>query len=335
MSQYLLQEVRCPQCKGELTIKFQNKESQVLSCSCFNYPYVGGILYLKRDRKAKKASYLITQSRVGKAIITLLGVRRLLTLPVWLILMPNPIDFLIVKIFKKNIYELVNFKGTVLLLTLFSYPKSWAKYLINREKDTSFNLSVFVTKRIKNKTSRILDLGCGVGHLIPSILKRVKPENLYALDNSFLSLLIADRFFSKPGVNLICADVESSVPFRNETFNLVIASDSFHYIKEKKYYLSETFRILTDGGLLSIVHTINTSKRVYGNILGIRAKKIQAFLKAVGYLTVNIYKDDGLWDQVIKKASLNFNKPFITRTLKEKDAYTLFASKKRPTYVVK
>lgn len=329
MSNYSLDSLRCVYCKGRFEIFEVSKEASILHCSCSDFPFIEGIIYFRKDRARKKAITLLREGDERRAVLTLLNTQHLLLFPIYFLFLSSFLDSLVLRTFNKHIYQVVGFEKFIRVLTLFSYPKSWARYLLNRKKDISYKLSVFATKMFNYKDQVVLDFGCGVGHLIPTLLKKMNPKNLYAIDNSFLSLLIARRYFSYPEVTLICMDAELGLPFINETLNILIASDSFHYVKKKSYFLGEASRALTKSGLLSIIHTINSSKTVYGNILGIKTKEFRLKLKSVGFKKINIYNDDELWEYIRNKSPINLNKIFFSKIINEKDAYTVFAAKGR------
>lgn len=293
----------CPNCKFALINTYSSKRSLIYKCNCTEYPEIDGILYLKNDIFAKRAVKLIHSNEINKALTTLLNVRRMLQIPVRLLFLDT------------NIYKLIGFKNSLRILGLFSYPKNWTHYLLQRKVHTSFRIAKRIVKDIR-KGSVVLDFGSGPGNLIPYILKKINAKHLHCLDYDFLNLLIARKFFATKGVRLICANIKTVIPFNNANIDYLIAVDSFHYIKNKKVFLKECHRILKKNSQVSIIHTINSSKKVFDYILGITVNNLTKILKIVGFRKIIIYND------------LEFlNKQRYNNIVKNNVPYTFFATK--------
>jgi SAM-dependent methyltransferase len=179
------------------------------------------------------------------------------------------------------------------LLQFFGYDKPWSQYLTNRNLDTSFKLATFSIRYFR-KSDKILDLGCGIGQLLPYISSKCRSKNIYGMDKSFLNLLIARRFFADNASTLICGDVEKGLPFKGNFLSAILAVDSFHYIKQKYFFLKEITHTLSKNGLLFIIHTINGLGTVYGNINAVSPKLVFGMLKKLKFKKIYVFPDSDI-----------------------------------------
>lgn len=98
---------------------------------------------------------------------------------------------------------------------------------------------------ISTKT-KILDLGCGTGNLSAQLLKYI-PVDTIGIDKSLHMLEIA----SKKSLNVLCGDADHTIlPFKDDSFDLVIGAFVIHHIKNRMALIRECFRILNDGALI-------------------------------------------------------------------------------------
>jgi ubiquinone/menaquinone biosynthesis C-methylase UbiE len=98
---------------------------------------------------------------------------------------------------------------------------------------------------------KVLDLGCGTGHFSNYILK--KGFEVHAIDPSVKMLEYARNNFSD--IQFI-EGVASSLPFPDNTFDLVISIEVFRYLTKADLHLSysEIHRVLKPGGRMLITH---------------------------------------------------------------------------------
>jgi SAM-dependent methyltransferase len=301
----------CPDCGGKLNLLSKSGNSRIFSCSCFKYPELFGILYLKRDNLAKLAVVKLEERDVYGALNILLNVRKKLLFPILLSV-------------KFNIIKLVDFKSFIKILTFFSYDKNWAKYIIHREKSDYYKISVNLLKEIPSKNTKILDVGCGAGNFLSEIYKYIKNAKIVGIDNSFINLLFAKYFFSKDDTMLVCADVESEFWGVKRQFDLVHLNDTYQYIAKKENLLKSISKVLTRDGILALIH--NHKIKMDGNILGIREKSVIKWLKNLGFERIESYSDN--FFLLRKTFGIGFpRRRHGTDKDQDKDAYSIFASK--------
>jgi len=95
---------------------------------------------------------------------------------------------------------------------------------------------------------KVLDLGGGTGRLAARLAKA--GANVYLLDSSAAMLKRAHRLL--PGNRIVLGDA-SSLPFAENSFDLVIIVDALHHFRRQQAALLEAFRVLVPGGTLAIL----------------------------------------------------------------------------------
>lgn len=97
------------------------------------------------------------------------------------------------------------------------------------------------------KNSKILDIGCSSGILIKSLNKR-DFYNIYGIDISEEAIKICENKKIK-NISLMKGE---KLDFKNEEFDIIIASDVLEHIKDEKGAIKEWRRVLKEGGVLII-----------------------------------------------------------------------------------
>lgn len=102
---------------------------------------------------------------------------------------------------------------------------------------------------------RILDAGCGAGALSAAL--RAKGAVVAGFDSSPAMIRLARQRLGQ-GVDLQVADLGRPLPYRDETFDDVVASLVLHYLPDWSGPLAELRRVLRPGGrlILSVNHPI-------------------------------------------------------------------------------
>ena len=85
--------------------------------------------------------------------------------------------------------------------------------------------------------AKILDLGCGTGNLSTQLLEFI-PADVIGIDKS---------------LQVLCGDADhSSLPIKDNSFDLVIGAFVIHHMKNTRALIRECYRILNDGALILI-----------------------------------------------------------------------------------
>lgn len=102
--------------------------------------------------------------------------------------------------------------------------------------------------------SKVLDVGCGTGLIIPWLLEEVGTEGrVTAVDIAERMLWIAREKHERPNVEYIHADI-SRTPFLDQSFDEVVCHNCFPHVSDKESAAREIFRVLKPGGRVNICH---------------------------------------------------------------------------------
>lgn len=102
-------------------------------------------------------------------------------------------------------------------------------------------------------TETVLDLACGTGELARRMLERWPGLRIHGIDLSSNMLGEARRkLIQRPLASFTRAEV-SVLPFRDESFDLAITTNSFHYFRQPLATSNEIHRVLRPGGRLLVV----------------------------------------------------------------------------------
>jgi SAM-dependent methyltransferase len=101
---------------------------------------------------------------------------------------------------------------------------------------------------------RVLDVGCGDGHLLAELILRVPYANLYVGVDPVPGVISATRRASDPRLTLVRGAAES-LPFADASFDLVLAIMSFAYWVNQQAGVEELARVVADNGKVVIVES--------------------------------------------------------------------------------
>ncbi len=117
---------------------------------------------------------------------------------------------------------------------------------------------------------RILDLGCGQGHITSRIREALPQAEIAGLDYSISAIMYANKKF--PGIDFIVASAYQC-PYRRSYFDIVICNNLWEHVPDPLLLLSKITRVMKPHGFL-IIST--PSRYRWGNLLNvIRGKPIQ------------------------------------------------------------
>lgn len=97
----------------------------------------------------------------------------------------------------------------------------------------------------------ILEVGCGNGYYLSLLNRLVTNLKLTGLDNDKHSLTEAAKFVGNKKIRLICGFAEK-LPFKNKSFDKIVMSEVIEHVRDEKLTLKEAFRVLKDGGILTL-----------------------------------------------------------------------------------
>lgn len=111
----------------------------------------------------------------------------------------------------------------------------------------------WLLKELGPKSKTVLDVGCGGGLLANALAKA--GHTVSGIDLSSSSLEVARSFDETKTVDYRVAN-GYSLPFRNETFDVVAAMDVLEHVEEPRLLISEASRVLKPNGRF-FFHTFN------------------------------------------------------------------------------
>jgi len=146
-----------------------------------------------------------------------------------------------------------------------------------------------------NETDQILEIGFGPGVLLPTLINLsnnvvgIGPESLKHL-SSICAMLKNEQINHK--VNIMNGDA-CKLPFKDESFDAVIAADVLEHIEEIMEALREIRRVLKNGGhLLTCVPIESGLRRLLRRTLGYRLPRdLHTHIKVKESITQSFHVD--------------------------------------------
>ena len=111
--------------------------------------------------------------------------------------------------------------------------------------------TIKILSKYKNRNAKVLDYGCGIGFNIYYYAK-VFPH-VCGIDNDKPSVEIARRQLKKLECNKRVLYYDGKkLPFKENTFDIVCASDVWEHVENPRLMLKEIYRVLKPSGILFI-----------------------------------------------------------------------------------
>jgi len=117
----------------------------------------------------------------------------------------------------------------------------------------------FVISKIPRDANSILDVGCGSGWVAKEFLP--KGKQVYSLDISVTNPSIVRKLYPNEKHFGVAAD-SFYLPFSNDSFDCVIASEIIEHVFDPAGFIKELFRVVKKGGDL-IITTPYKEKIIY------------------------------------------------------------------------
>lgn len=95
---------------------------------------------------------------------------------------------------------------------------------------------------------RLLDVGCGTGYLLRQAAARLPDAAAFVGIDPAAGMIEAARAAAADERLVLRQGVAEELPFTDGSFDLVLATTSFDHWSDQRAGLSETARVLTDGG---------------------------------------------------------------------------------------
>jgi len=131
------------------------------------------------------------------------------------------------------------------------------------------SILIFIPKEEKIK---ILDAGCGEGHLLEKINKKNKNASLYGIDITKVSLRDAKKRI--PRAKLLFRDL-TKLKLRKDFFDIVICSDVLEHIYEYRKVIRNLIKVTKKRGLIIISYPNEKNLTLCRFLLGINPPKVK------------------------------------------------------------
>jgi ubiquinone/menaquinone biosynthesis C-methylase UbiE len=141
----------------------------------------------------------------------------------------------------------------------------------------------------KDPQCSILDIGCGTGCLLHDISLQWPEARLYGVDPA--EQMLAEAHRHNPNVTFMRAPAES-LPFPDQTADMVISSISFHHWIDQQRGVREVARVLRPGGWFCLADHNFVLARLFGDKVR-SSKEIRAIMIGAG-LTIRHHQRMGI-----------------------------------------
>jgi ubiquinone/menaquinone biosynthesis C-methylase UbiE len=159
-----------------------------------------------------------------------------------------------------------------------SYDHGWRGRLHHEIADRTASLAVATAAA----PLRVLDLGCGTGHLLRTLASRYPDaKQLVGIDAAPDMVKTAAKATDDPRVTF-AGGVAEQIGYPDETFDLIVSTTSFDHWSDQQAGLRECFRVLRRGGQLVLVDQF--SRLLLPTMLTSRRGKARTRRRATGLL---------------------------------------------------
>ena len=133
-----------------------------------------------------------------------------------------------------------------------SLASDWDNYA--QSKDATAKRAQFVTLATEAGPSRILDVGCGTGVLVPALLGQCPSATIVELDISAQMIARNRAKNNRANIQFLCSSL-SEAPLEPESFDAILCFNALpHFDIEKA--LAKSAELLKPGGRIAIGHLI-------------------------------------------------------------------------------
>lgn len=129
---------------------------------------------------------------------------------------------------------------------------SWDAELIRSDR----KINIILDNAGVREGSRVLDVACGTGVLIPDYIRR--GADVTGIDISPEMIKLAERKYAGTGVRFICGDVETADV--GQGFDAIVVYNAFPHFPDPERLITHLSRLLAEGGVLTVAHGMSREK---------------------------------------------------------------------------
>jgi ubiquinone/menaquinone biosynthesis C-methylase UbiE len=147
--------------------------------------------------------------------------------------------------------------------------------------------------------SRVIDVGCGTGHLLAALLKRIDPpERAVGVDNSNEAIARL-REFVPTAVGVVASVYELERELEPESFDLVLCTEVLEHLERPEDALMQLRRLRSPGGRIIVTVPDGTIDDFSGHVNFWSFDAFRSLLSRVGRARVERLDDGTLYGVVI------------------------------------
>lgn len=129
---------------------------------------------------------------------------------------------------------------------------SWDAELIRSDR----KINIILDNAGVKEGSRVLDVACGTGVLIPDYISR--GADVTGIDISPEMIKLAEQKYAGTGVRFICGDVEAADV--GQSFDAIVVYNAFPHFPDPERLISRLSKLLAEGGILTVAHGMSREK---------------------------------------------------------------------------
>lgn len=147
--------------------------------------------------------------------------------------------------------------------------------------------------------SRVIDVGCGTGHLLAALLKRIDPPELaVGVDNS-TEAIARLREFVPTAVAVVASVYELERELEPESFDLVLCTEVLEHLERPEDALMQLRRLRSPDGRIIVTVPDGTVDDFSGHVNFWSVDAFRSLLSRVGHARVERLDDGTLYGVVI------------------------------------
>ncbi|HSJ38244.1 MAG TPA: class I SAM-dependent methyltransferase [Planococcus sp. (in: firmicutes)] len=182
----------------------------------------------------------------------------------------------------------------------------------------------------------VLDAGCAAGWYTEQLLRR--GADVVAVD---MSPEMVNATIRRVGdrANVLCLDLEAALPFRDESFDMIVSSLTLHYLKDWKDVFKEFRRVLKPGGLFlfSVHHPLTDIRLLEDPVYFSTELIIDEWVKGGKTFTVPFYRRP--LNEIMNATLEHFEllqiiEPLPTNAFNERDPERFERLMKEPNFLI-